>query len=219
MTTKKLSFFQERREPDTSAITDLHALSEQLRESLTRLSAVRNRVDDPDARARRLAARAEAYRTQANPHRPSEPTCVFLAFQSGRRRYGVPLEQVLEVQALEQYCPAPNTPPFIVGVAPWRGSILALLDLGRLLRAGAIGITDVHHSVIVEAAGRRLALLAGEVEEIYSVPRRLIQPAPELSGRVPAEWVIGVYDNDCLLFDLNRILQDPALVEWRTTTF
>jgi purine-binding chemotaxis protein CheW len=109
----------------------------------------------------------------------------------------------------------PKAPPFLPGVAPWRGSILALVDLGRLFGVAETGLADVHRCIVVEAAGRRVAIVAREVEEIHNVPARLIHPAPELPGNIAPEWVLGVYDEDCLVLRIDQILQDPALTAWR----
>lgn len=190
----------------------------RLRASLEELRAAGQRQNDPAALARRLSQRAQAYRTRAAGRESGEASVLFLAFTKGRQRYGALLEHVLEVQALEQLNSVPHAPSFVRGVIPWRGAILALLDLGRLFQVAEAGLADVHHCVIVEAAGRRVAVAAHHLEEIYTVPASRLQAAPELRGRLPPEWVFGVYDDDCLILRLDLILQDPALTQWRNST-
>jgi len=122
---------------------------------------------------------------------------------------------VIEVQSLQHLAPVPGIPPFISGVIHWRGDVLALLDLGKLFGIPESGLADIHVCLIVEAAGRRMALVALEIEEILAVPRSEVKPAPELPGNIPPEWLTGVHDDNRLILNLGLILQDARLVQWR----
>src|SRR2546422_881641 len=66
-----------------------------------------------------------------------------------------------------------------------------------------------------EAAGVRVAVIAGEVEEILSIPRDQVKPAPESARQTPQEWVLGVHDDNRLLLRMDQILQDTKLVNWK----
>ncbi len=187
----------------------------QLRQSMERLAAVGNQKSDPVALAGRLAARAKRLRGRMTSEKSTEVPLVFLAFRKGAQRYGISVNDVLEVQALENFSPVPGTPSFILGVVHWRGAILSLLDLGKLFAIPESGIADVHACVIVEAAGRRIAVVAHVVEEILAVPHHEVKTAPELPGNVPPEWVVGVHDDNRLILRTDVMLQDARLVEWR----
>lgn len=140
---------------------------------------------------------------------------MFLAFNKGNQRYAVPVDDVLEVQALEHFSPVPGTPFFVSGVIHWRGDVLSLLDIGRLFGVAEAGLLDVHVCLIVEAAGRRVALAAHDVEEIYAVARSEVKSMPQVPGDSPPEWIVGVHDDDRLVLNLALIFQDARLVEWR----
>jgi purine-binding chemotaxis protein CheW len=187
----------------------------RLRESMERLQAVGQRTTDADALAQRLAGRAKMLRSRMVTTETGETPLVFLAFSKGRERYGISVDDVLEVQALDHFTPVPKTPSFLPGVIHWRGAILALVDLGRLFGTPEIGLADVHGCVIVEAAGWRVGVVAREIEDVYSIPRSHLQNAPAMPGDVPPEWIVGVHDNQRLILDMAPILQDPRLVEWR----
>ena len=180
---------------------------DRLRASLELMRAAREQKADPAALARRLAERAQLLRGRTASTGAAETLLTFVAFNKGRERYGIPLENVLEVQALDQLSAVPNAPPAIRGVIHWRGSILALLDLSRLFQVAESGLADIHASVIVEAAGKRLAVAANEVEEILSVPRSRVREAPALSGDVSPEWVTGVSDDNRLILRMDEIVK------------
>ena len=173
---------------------------------------------NPTTLATKLANRAKLLRDQVIDATPSEKRFQFLAFNSGRQKYGIPLSDVLEIQALQYFSPVPKTPAFIPGVIHWRGAILTLLDLDRLFGLPQSGLPDLHAYVIAEAAGRRVGLIAGEIEEVYAIPRGRLQSAPSMPGNIPAEWIIGIHENQRLILNTASLLQDPRLVEWRNNS-
>lgn len=187
----------------------------RLRESMARLASIGERKSDPAALAEKLATRAKQLRGRMASAEPAAAPLVFVAFSKGQQRYGIPVSDVVEVQAMEQFCPVPGTPPFIAGVIHWRGDVLSLLDLGKLFGIPESGLADIHVCLIVEAAGRRVAVVALEIEDIFAVPRTEIKPTPDLPSNIPTEWVLGVHDNNRLILRMDQILQDARLVDWR----
>ena len=189
---------------------------DRLHARLDELSAAQMRKNDPVALAAKLANRARILRGRTGPVAPAGIPLIFLAFHKGGERYGVPIDDVLEVLTLDQFTSVPRTPPFIPGVVHWRGSILALLDPGKLFGIAESGIADTHACVIIEAAHKRIALVTGEVDDIHSVPREQIKPPPTLPGETPPEWFIGVHDENRLILRMDLILQDTRLENWKT---
>lgn len=163
----------------------------------------------------KLANRARMLRHRLTRNQPTKDLQTFLAFNGGRDRYGIPINDVLEIQALEYFSPVPRTPSFIAGVLHWRGAVLSLLDLGKLFQSSQKGLADYHTALIVEAAGVRVAIIARDVEEILSIAPGEIKPAPEHACNIPTGWVSGVYDENRLLLQMGQILRDPKLVHWR----
>lgn len=187
----------------------------RVRESLERLAAIRDKQADPAVLAEKRAARAKQWRSRVTTAVSSETPLVHLAFRKGDQRYAVPVENVIEIQALDQFSPVPGTPPFIPGVIHWRGDVLCLLDIGKLFAIPESGIADTQVCLIVEAAGHRLAIVALEIEEIYSVFRSEIKPSPALPDNIPAEWIIGVHDDNRVILQLDNLVQDARFVNWR----
>lgn len=184
---------------------------------MEQLNKGRERANDPAALALKLANRAKLLSSRVTP-KAAQVTTSFLTFSSGQDRFGVPLNDVIEIQALHHYSRVPKTPPFVVRVIPWRGAILSLLDLGRLFGIPESGIADHHASIIVEAAGKRVAVVAREVEDILDIPEEQVKRVPVLPDRALADWVLGVHDGNRLLLCLERLLQDDKIVNWKRTT-
>ncbi len=186
-----------------------------LRESMERLANLGRQKNDTEALAKRLDARANQLRSRMTTAHASEPSVMFLAYHKGNQRYGILASDVIEVQAFEQFSPVPGTPAFIAGVMHWRGNVLSLLDLGKLLGIPETGIADIHVCLIVEAAQRRVAVVALEIEEILTVPQSEVKPPPVLPVNIPPEWILGVHDENRIILRMEKILEDARFVDWR----
>lgn len=194
-------------ENQPSEVDGLPSVWDRLRQGLEQMRAALEQKDSPEARAKKLAERAKLLRQQAGAAEPASAPLFFLAFRKGRERYAIPLEYVLEVQALEQFSPVPGAPAAIRGVVHWRGAILALLDLTRLFGVVETGLSDLHAYVVVEARGKRLALAVAVVEDIFATPRERLKTAPELPHQIAPEWVLGVHDENRLILQLDDIVK------------
>lgn len=199
---------------ELDSTADVRNVWERLRDSMERLEATRQQANDPAGLAMRLSQRAKLLRGRLSGGNQT-PKKDYLTFNSGHERFGVLISDVVEIQALDHYSPVPRTPPFIVGAIPWRGTILTLIDLGRLFGIPESGIADYHVCLIVEASGMRLAIVAREAEDILGIATDQVKLIPDLPGHASTEWVRGVYDGNRLLLRLDRIFQDEILTNWR----
>lgn len=173
---------------------------------------------DPEALAKKLAHRAKTLRGRLGASQTAGPQISFLAFSHGAQRYGIPISDIVEVGPLNDYTPVPGAPRFIPGVIHWRGAILSLVDLVKLFGIVESGLMDERTCVIVEAAGRRIGIMTGEVEDLYSAPLDQVKAVPEMPTEVPPEWVVGVYDENRLILRIEQIVQDERLTNWRNET-
>lgn len=180
---------------------------DRLRASIEQLRVTAAQRKGPEAREKMRIDRGKLLRRQAATAGPASAPLLFLAFSRGRRRYGIPVEYVQEVQTLEQFSPVPGTPASIIGVVHWRGAILALLDLSILFDVAESGLSDLHGYIVVEAVGKRLAVAASQVDDILAVSSDHLKTAPEMSSNISAEWVIGVHDENQLILKMDELFK------------
>lgn len=186
----------------------------RLSESMAKLANVEAHRLTPEQRAERLAARSQQLRAVAQIG-PGEASLAILCFNKGGIRFGVPVSQVIEAAPLDHFTEVPGTPPFIIGVLHWRGEVLTLFDLPALLNISESGISDMHVCLIIQAAGKRIAIPALEVEDIVATPLSELKAVPNAAGSIPPEWVRGVIQENRLIVTLETILQDSHLTNWR----
>ncbi len=72
-------------------------------------------------------------RVDDQPAPPEGRTARFVTFYFGERLYGVPAQDVLEIAHPIPFTPLPNAPDSLLGIAPLRGEIVAVIDLKSLL--------------------------------------------------------------------------------------
>lgn len=184
---------------------------QRLREHVKTLRSIDSEASDPAALAKRLAHRAQILR-----HRMQRPDMEvdrqsFLLFNKQQERYGIPLDDVASVESLEHFTPVPNAADFIRGVTPWRGSILSLIDLGRLFGRYESGIADLRTSVIVDIGSHRLAIAAFEVEEIVAIAPSELAASPGLPAEIAPEWIMGIYDENRLILRTSELIKGIAV--------
>lgn len=164
--------------------------------------------------AEKLARRAQSLRERMSDARQLQPQQDFLMFRSGSQKFAVALEHVLEVQPLDHFSPVPGSPDFIRGIVQCRGALLCLLDLDRLFGMPEKGLADVHHYVVVESHGNRVALAAGEAEEIIGVSASTIKATPAFSTDILASVAAGIMGDDRLILRIGDLLEHPRLRDW-----
>ncbi len=88
----------------------------------------------------------------------------WLVVRVGMQRFGIPIEQVLEVVRPDGLMDVPGTPPVQAGIVNVRGAIVTVLDLGALLtgeRAVAPGSI-----VLIEHGARAIGLTVDAVHDV-----------------------------------------------------
>jgi purine-binding chemotaxis protein CheW len=168
---------------------------------------------DREEHAQRLARRARILRRQPAESRQSASGTLYLAFDGGHGRYGIRITDVLEIQTLEHFTPVPHAPDFIAGVMLWQGSILTLLDIGKILGAADEGLPDYHCAIVVQAEGVEAAIMARDVEAVISAMAGEIRPAPQMPSQVLEDWIEGLLHDNRLILRLDRILDSIAAAD------
>lgn len=189
----------------------------QLRAQLAALEAAsRDRLSQRASLAENLHRRSQLYRDRNESPAVEGPVTSILIFSTRKGKYGLLLDSVMEIQPLESFSLIPQGPSYIYGVVHFRGSILALLNLPRLFGVPEVGVADVHYFIAARAAGHEIAIAAGSVDDLRTVPLSAIQSIPDWGGPAPANWIRGIYENDHVILDLGAMLQDESLHHWRS---
>lgn len=128
----------------------------------------------------------------------------------GGASYGIPVNQLLEVEYVPNVAPVPHTEEWLHGVVNLRGSILTLIDPAQLLQIGSWTRTPQARMLVVgrdDPVALAISRLRGMRQFSDPVSPDLVENMP---GRV-AEYARTVFrdgDSFLIVLDIARLLDD-----------
>jgi purine-binding chemotaxis protein CheW len=111
-----------------------------------------------------------------------EPSPVNLAcFEIKGQIYAIEVEYVREIVRVLEITPLPNAPSLIEGVIDLRGTVIPVMDLGRVLNRGS-GSTEMHARIIVlEADGLALGVWVDAATDVLTLDANRLEAVPDLA--------------------------------------
>ncbi|PJF40408.1 MAG: hypothetical protein D6737_18645 [Chloroflexi bacterium] len=168
--------------------------------------------DDP---ARREATMRERLRQRALQYAAPvqntdissfEDSLTVLTFGLGNEFFAVNVMSVRHVRKFDNITRVPGVPAFYRGVVNIRGQIVTMLDLRLFFGLPAQDTKLPRETIVVEANGLQLGLLAHDVQDIVVIPRATIQPLREL------HYALGVTADRITILDVEQIFEDRRLI-------
>jgi purine-binding chemotaxis protein CheW len=154
------------------------------------------------------------------PARPAgeDPLAQLCTFRIGGEDYAIDIMRVREIIHPLPITPVPRAPSFVEGVIRLRGDVIPVIDVRKRLALPATPATRKSRFLVVNVAGRRIALVVDEVREVLRLPRSEIRPAPSLGAISGPRFFLGVCGGDRgrggatlrLLLNVKALL-DPAV--------
>lgn len=126
---------------------------------------------------------------------PDDAPVQLCAFRVGTEDYAVDIMRVREILRPQPVTPVPRAPAFVEGVFRLRGEVIPVVDVRRRFGLPVEPPTPKTRFLLVNVAGRRLALVVDEVCEVLRLRRGDIRPAPELAAPGP-RFFLGVCGGD-----------------------
>jgi len=136
----------------------------------------------------------------------------------GSSRYTVTMTDVAEVISLPPVTRIPGSPPFLTGVANWRGRMLPVLDVRPLLGAPMIPLATSARLVVVQSGSITAGIVAEAVPGVYDVSLLDAEPPPATLPSEAARIVSGQVADDqgpIAVLDVEALLSLRDLVDRR----
>ncbi|MGD0224798.1 MAG: chemotaxis protein CheW [Terriglobia bacterium] len=123
---------------------------------------------------------------------------LLLIFQAGTQTYGLDTRQVVEVAPYPECTLLAHAPPFVAGLAKWRGRTIPLIDLSALIggtSAPALLSTRLVVVDYLQSNGHRhpLGLVAEKAVEILELDESDLEP--QKVGIPDAPYLNGTMEN------------------------
>lgn len=140
-----------------------------------------------------------------------------VTFTLGNERFGIDIDELLEIVRVENITRVPNTKNFVEGVINLRGQIIVVLDLLKKLNVGKINLTNSSRILVVKTEEEQIGLIVDKCEDVTTISIDKVQSSPKiLENKVKSEYIRGVVferEEAIVLLDLSKLLagQDFSL--------
>jgi purine-binding chemotaxis protein CheW len=115
-----------------------------------------------------------------------------VVFSVGSCEYVLPASQVIQMESFEGATRVPGAKPYVAGVVQVRGRVVPVIDLRARFGVSATERTLDTRVLVVEHAGRVVALLADRAREIVRLGPDALRPPPPLIAAQSAGFVTAI---------------------------
>jgi purine-binding chemotaxis protein CheW len=153
-----------------------------------------------EARARALARRLED---------APEVGIEMLAFSLAREQFAVPSRYVFAVFPLLELVPLPGATPPVVGLTRWRGDVLTILDLRRLIANVAGALDDLSRVIVIGDTYPQFGILADVVRDMVMIDLGALHRIPD-DRRGETRMLLGVTEAAVHVIDVPTLMARQA---------
>jgi purine-binding chemotaxis protein CheW len=124
-----------------------------------------------------------------------------ILFNLGNTLYGIPIEQVSEINRLEEITPLPKAPQFIEGVINLRGNVVPVIDLRKRFGMKQVERTNKNKIIILFIGKRLFGIIVDSVHEVITLTEDNIEPSLPTASGLKAEFInsIGKYNDKLII--------------------
>ncbi len=122
-------------------------------------------------------------------------TAQFATFYFGEHFFGLPIEDVIEINRALDITPVPLAPEYVSGVVNLRGQILTAIHLGKRIGLDLSGATkpvEELNNLIMGHRDEPISLLVERIGDVMAVPIDQIEAPPDLIEGVDKRYVKNV---------------------------
>ncbi len=132
-----------------------------------------------------------------------------VSFVIENEEFGVDILKVQEIIRTVEITRVPKSPDFVEGVINLRGKIVPVIDLRKRFGIEKKEQDNETRIIVVELPDKVVGFLVDRVKEVIRVEKSVIEPPPELTTNVSANYITGVAkleDRLLILLDLDKVL-------------
>ncbi|WP_372997497.1 chemotaxis protein CheW [Lutispora sp.] len=134
-----------------------------------------------------------------------------VVFKLNSEFYGIDILKVKEICSYAESVPIPNTPEFVEGIINFRGDIIPIINLRKILLLGTKE-HDIGTRIIIASEGnKQLGIIVDEVSEVLHISIKDIDTISELTKVKNKRLISGIgklKDRIIILLDLVELTSD-----------
>jgi len=138
----------------------------------------------------------------------------FVTFTLEGEEYGVEILKVQEIIGYPGFTKVPNVPSFVKGVINLRGSVVPVIDLRLKFSMDEKEYDTFTVILILEVKERIIGVIVDAVSDVISLSEEEVQPTPDFSSGIRADFIKAMGRKDeklIILLDIDRVLSESEL--------
>ena len=138
----------------------------------------------------------------------TQKTMTFVTFYMGDFLFGIPAEQIMEINKDIEITPVPLAEDYILGIMNLRGQIVTVMDLAKKVKLHTEIVPKIN--LIIKNEGEApVSFVVEQVGEILEIPVAKLEKPPEKIEGISREYIKHVYqlpEKLVLILDVEKIL-------------
>ncbi|MCL6471581.1 MAG: chemotaxis protein CheW [Firmicutes bacterium] len=138
----------------------------------------------------------------------------FVTFTLEGEEYGVEILKVQEIIGYQGFTKVPNVPDFVKGVLNLRGSVVPVIDLRLKFSMKEKEYDKFTVILILEVKERIIGVIVDAVSDVVSLTEDDIQPTPDFSSGIRADFIASMGRKDdklIIILDIDKVLSESEL--------
>ncbi|PID27108.1 MAG: chemotaxis protein CheW [Candidatus Cloacimonadota bacterium] len=135
----------------------------------------------------------------------------YLTIRIDNEEYALEVKSILEIVGIVTITPLPNLPEYIKGVINLRGKVYPVIDIRIRFNIKEKEYNDRTCIIIVQNKEFSVGLIVDDVNEVISIPQKMILPPPKIVKSKAGRFINGLGKTNSgikLLLDTEKILFD-----------
>lgn len=141
----------------------------------------------------------------------------YLSFEIDRERYGISIQNVIDIIGVQDITAVPGQPDYVQGVINLRGQIIPTMDVRIRFQKKPLDYSDRTCIVVVDLKGVSVGIIVDKVLEVQNIDSEVISPPPQAGELVRNSYISGISkldDTVIMLLDCKRLLKDDVNEEY-----
>ena len=151
-------------------------------------------------------------RARANGSGTTSGERQFVTFRLADGEYGIPINEIQEIDRSSKMTRIPRSPPYVDGVTNLRGEVIPVINARTRFHLSAREADEATRVIIIDVAGSKTGLLVDSVRQVLNIhPDDIAPPPPSLSSGIEQRYIAGIGKVDggkrmVVLLDVTRIV-------------
>lgn len=167
---------------------------------------------DIEAQLRRSILKRRAVKLARPLDKPENPPgAQYVIFVLSQQKFAFDVKYVEEVFQIKSILPVPGTPPYLVGIASLRGSLISILDLRHLCNLHEKAVMGSDKTLIVKTDALHVGVMTDEVVGLEFIPDEELQRKSPILSHIPQRFVAGIGRDGTIVLSCENLFSMETL--------